>query len=70
MKSIEKDTTTKAEQEAGKQYTLGRCAAIDSAQAAVIQALVNNQHIKSDTADDLRRTARTAAGISYTDGAQ
>nr|WSY51303.1 hypothetical protein OG999_15060 [Streptomyces sp. NBC_00886] len=70
MKSIEQDTTTKAEQEAGKQYTLGRDAAIDSAQAAVNNALVNNQHINSDTADDLRRAARTAAGVSHTDGAQ
>ncbi|MFE4757302.1 hypothetical protein ACFRIB_45170 [Streptomyces mirabilis] len=70
MKSIEKDTTTEAEQEAGKQYTLGRDAAIDSAQAAVNNALVNNPHINSDTADDLRRAARTAAGVSHTDGAQ
>ncbi|MFF4492111.1 hypothetical protein ACFY0F_37585 [Streptomyces sp. NPDC001544] len=70
MKSIEQDTTTEAEQEAGKQYALGRDAAIDSAQAAVNTALTNNQHINTDTADDLRRAARTAAGISHTDGAQ
>lgn len=70
MKSIEKDTTTEAEQEAGEKYTQGRDAAIDSAQAAVNNALMNNQHINSETADDLRRAARTAAGVSHTDGAQ
>lgn len=70
MKSIEKDTATEAEQEAGEKYTEGRSAAVDSAEAAVRNALLNNQHINSDTADDLRRAARTAAGISHTDGAQ
>lgn len=70
MKSIEQDTTTEAEQQAGNQYALGRGAAIDSAQAAVNQALVNNQDINYDTADDLRRAARTAAGVSHSAGAQ
>ena len=70
MKSIEKDTTTAAELEAGKQYSNGRGAAIDSAQAALDNALMNNQHINSDTADDLRRAVRTAAGVSHSDGAQ
>ncbi|MFJ9373898.1 hypothetical protein [Streptomyces sp. NPDC101455] len=70
MKSIEQDTTTEAEQEAGNQYALGRDAAIDSAQAAVNHALVNNQDINYDTADDLRRAARTAAGVSHSAGAQ
>ncbi|MFJ9898838.1 hypothetical protein ACIQPR_36460 [Streptomyces sp. NPDC091280] len=69
MKSIEKDTTTEAELAAGKQYSDGRDAAIDSAQAALDNALVNNQHINSDTADDLRRAIRTAAGVSHSDGA-
>ncbi len=35
MKSIEKDTATEAEQEAGEKYTEGRSAAVDSAEAAV-----------------------------------
>ncbi|MFI6403637.1 hypothetical protein [Streptomyces sp. NPDC050548] len=70
MKSIEKDTASEAEQEAGKKYTAGREAAIDSAQAALDNALVNNQHINSATADDLRRAVRTAAGVSHSDGAQ
>lgn len=70
MKSIEQDTASEAEQEAGKKYTAGREAAIDSAQAALDNALVNNQHINSATADDLRRAVRTAAGVSHSDGAQ
>lgn len=70
MKSIEQDTTSDAEREAGQRYTEGRDAAIGSAEAAVDHALVNNQSINSDTADDLRRAARTAAGHSHSDGAQ
>ncbi|GHJ35988.1 DUF6571 family protein [Streptomyces sp. TS71-3] len=70
MKSIEQDTATKAEQEAGDQYSDGRRAATDSAQSAVDRALARNHHINSDTAQDLRQSARTAAGLSHSDGAQ
>ncbi|MFF3321132.1 hypothetical protein [Streptomyces sp. NPDC002889] len=69
-KSIEKDTTTEAEPEAGGEYSNGRSQAIRSAEDAVRQALANNHDINPDTADALKRAARTAAGISHSDGAQ
>ncbi|AGS72160.1 hypothetical protein [Streptomyces collinus] len=70
MKSIEQDTTSEAETEAGEEYTNGRTAALDSAGAAVDHALTKNNTIDPDTADDLRRAARTSAGHSHSDGAQ
>lgn len=70
MKSIEQDTTTEAELEAGNEYSHGRDAAIDSAKAAVDHALINNQKIDPDTADDLRSAARISAGNSHSAGAQ
>ncbi|MEU0337296.1 DUF6571 family protein [Streptomyces sp. NPDC006193] len=70
MKSIERDTTTEARLEAGNEYSQGRDAAIDSARAAVDHALVNNQKISADTADDLRSAARVSAGNSHAAGAQ
>ncbi|MEU0007366.1 hypothetical protein ABZ079_24570 [Streptomyces sp. NPDC006314] len=70
MKSIEHDTTTEAQLEAGNEYSRGRDAAIDSARAAVDHALVNNQRISPDTADDLRSTAGVSAGNSHSAGAQ
>ncbi|MFE0739140.1 hypothetical protein ACFW2N_30010, partial [Streptomyces sp. NPDC058855] len=70
MKSIEQDTTTEAELKAGNEYSDGRNAAIDSAQAAVDHALVNNREINSDTANDLRRAAGVSAGNSHAAGAQ
>ncbi|MCH0567275.1 DUF6571 family protein [Streptomyces sp. MUM 2J] len=70
MKSIEKDTVTEAQSEASTNYTQGRTTAIDSAGAAVDHALVNSQDIDPETAKDLRRAARTSAGVSHTDGAQ
>ncbi|MFF7977138.1 hypothetical protein [Streptomyces sp. NPDC007905] len=70
MKSIEHDTTTDAELEAGNDYSRGRDAAIDSAKAAVDHALINNQEIDPDTADDLRSAARVSAGNAHSAGAQ
>ncbi|MFB0620756.1 hypothetical protein [Streptomyces sp. AGS-58] len=70
MKSIEQDTSDAAETEAGQEYTNGRQAALDSSRAAVDHALVNNTTVGPDTADDLRRAARTSAGHSHSDGAQ
>ncbi|MFF2203936.1 hypothetical protein [Streptomyces sp. NPDC058145] len=70
MKSIEQDTSNEAETEAGAEYTNGRAAALDSARSAVDHALLNNNTIDPDTADDLRRAARTSAGHSHSDGAQ
>ncbi|WP_367320470.1 DUF6571 family protein [Streptomyces sp. HUAS ZL42] len=70
MKSIEQDTATEAQAQAGMEYTNGRNAAIDSAEAAVNHALMNNETINPDTADDLKRAARTSAGHSHSDGAQ
>ncbi|MEU6812572.1 DUF6571 family protein [Streptomyces sp. NPDC046831] len=70
MKSIERDTMTDAEREAGNEYSHGREAALDSAEAAVGHALVNNQDINYDTAVDLKRAARTAAGLGHDAGAQ
>ncbi|MFD7408348.1 hypothetical protein ACFV7R_38140 [Streptomyces sp. NPDC059866] len=70
MTSIQQDTTTEAEAEAGSEYSSGRSQAIRSAEDAVSRALVNNQEIDWKTADDLKRAARTAAGISHSDGAQ
>jgi hypothetical protein len=70
MKSIEKDTTTEAELEAGNEYSSGRDAAIDSAQAAVDHAVAKNPDINSDTAEDLRTAAGTSAGNSHSAGAQ
>ncbi|MFF4233946.1 hypothetical protein [Streptomyces sp. NPDC001820] len=70
MKSIEKDTTNEAEREAGGEYSNGRSQSIRSAEEAVRQALVNHHDINPDTAEALKRAARTAAGISHSDGAQ
>ncbi|MGJ5899127.1 hypothetical protein DF268_36545 [Streptomyces sp. V2] len=70
MKSVEKDTTAEAEISAGNEYSHGRDAAMESAQAAVDRALVNNQEINSGTAEDLRAAARTSAGNSHAAGAQ
>ncbi|MFF9771036.1 hypothetical protein ACF1GT_31425 [Streptomyces sp. NPDC014636] len=70
MKSIQQDTTSEAEAQAGQEYTNGRQAALDSARAAVDHALVSNNAIDPDTAEDLRRAARTSAGHSHSDGAQ
>jgi hypothetical protein len=70
MKSIEQDTTTEADAEAGAEYSNGRSQSIRSAEEAVSHALVNNNEIDWKTADDLKRAARTAAGISHSDGAQ
>ncbi|MFE5401600.1 hypothetical protein ACFQ9Z_09365 [Streptomyces sp. NPDC056580] len=70
MKSIEQDTSTEAEAQAGSDYSSGRAAALDSARSAVDHALLNNNTIDPDTADDLRRAARTSAALSHSDGAQ
>ncbi|MFE5026553.1 hypothetical protein ACFRAO_25345 [Streptomyces sp. NPDC056656] len=70
MKSIEQDTTTEAEHKAGGEYSHGRSEAIRSAQDAVDNAVRHNPKIDMQTADDLRRAARIAAGISHSDGAQ
>ncbi|MEU7414146.1 hypothetical protein AB0B40_33380 [Streptomyces sp. NPDC042638] len=70
LADIEQDTTSEAEAQAGQEYTNGRQAALESARAAVDHALVNNNAIDPDTADDLRRAARTSAGHSHSDGAQ
>ncbi|MEU0602119.1 DUF6571 family protein [Streptomyces sp. NPDC006393] len=70
MKSIEKDTTTDADREAGELYSQGRTAAVDAAQESVNRALINNPDINPDTADDLRRAARVSAGNSHSAGAQ
>ncbi|MEU6422213.1 DUF6571 family protein [Streptomyces spiralis] len=70
MKSIEQDTVVDAEREAGEQYASGRDASLDSAKAAVDRALINNQRVNADTADDLVRAARTAAGQAHESGAQ
>ncbi|MFF2252722.1 hypothetical protein [Streptomyces sp. NPDC058142] len=70
MKSIEQDTTTDAEHQAGGEYSHGRSEAIRSAQDAVDSAVRHNPKIDMQTADDLQRAARTAAGISHSDGAQ
>ncbi|WP_330460156.1 hypothetical protein OIB37_26765 [Streptomyces sp. NBC_00820] len=70
MKSIEQDTSDEADTEAGQEYTAGRNAALNSAAAAVDHALAKNDTINADTAEDLRRAARTSAGHSHSDGAQ
>lgn len=69
-KSIEQDTTTDAEHKAGGEYSHGRSEAIRSAQDAVDNAVRHNPKIGMQTVDDLQRAARTAAGISHSDGAQ
>ncbi|WP_439940609.1 hypothetical protein [Streptomyces sp. BBFR115] len=70
MKSIEQDTVDDAQREAGNMYANGRDASLDSARSAVDLALVNNQDINPATAEDLRRAARTAAGLGHESGAQ
>jgi hypothetical protein len=70
MKSFEKDTTSEAQAEAGLNYTQGRDAAVTSAADAVDRAVLNNQSISPETADDLRRAARLKAGLDHSDGAQ
>ncbi|MET8831674.1 DUF6571 family protein [Streptomyces sp. NPDC004610] len=70
MASIRQDTTTEAQAEAAREYSNGRSAALQSAQDAVDRAALNNSDIDGDTREDLRRAARTAAGVSHSDGAQ
>ncbi|MFF8596858.1 hypothetical protein ACF061_36665 [Streptomyces sp. NPDC015220] len=70
MKSIEQDTVQDAEREAGNTYASGREATLDAARDAVDRALMNNEKVNPDTADDLRRAARTAAGLGHDSGAQ
>ncbi|MGW5102402.1 hypothetical protein [Streptomyces sp. NPDC004100] len=70
MKSIQQDTVTEAQAEAGAEYSHGRDATIDAARAAVDHALVNNQRIDPDTANDLRGAVRVSAGNSHSAGAQ
>lgn len=72
MAGIRQDTTTEtqAEAEAAREYSNGRSAALQSAQDAVDRAALSNGDIDWDTREDLRRAARTAAGVSHSDGAQ
>ncbi|MFF7332960.1 hypothetical protein [Streptomyces sp. NPDC008150] len=70
MKSIEHDTSSEAEQDAGNEYSSGRQAAIDSSVDAVNRSLMNNSTIDSPTARDLRDAVRVSAGNSHAAGAQ
>ncbi|MFB6979931.1 hypothetical protein [Streptomyces scopuliridis] len=70
MESIQQDTTNEAEREASDDYSKGRSQAIRSAEDAVNRALMERPDIDYDTHDALQRAARTAAGISHSDGAK
>ncbi|MEV5310451.1 DUF6571 family protein [Streptomyces sp. NPDC052610] len=70
VKSVEQDTTDKAEHDAGKEYSDGRTAAVRSSQAAVTSYFAHHDGIDADTRDAIVRAVRTKAGLSHTDGAQ
>ncbi|ARP72634.1 hypothetical protein LK07_25905 [Streptomyces pluripotens] len=70
IKSIEHDTASQAELQAGNEYSRGRNAAINSVRIAVNHALAKNLGIDLDTASDLHRAARVSAGNSHSVGAQ
>jgi hypothetical protein len=70
VKSVEKDTTDEAEHDAGKEYSDGRTAAMESSQAAVTSYFAHHREIDADTRDAIIRAVRTKAGLSHSDGAQ
>ncbi|MGX1133249.1 hypothetical protein RKD49_005439 [Streptomyces glaucescens] len=70
VKSVEQDTTDKAEHDAGREYTKGRKAAVEASEAAVTSYFDHHTSIDQKTREAIERGVRTAAGISHSDGAQ
>ncbi|MFF3399338.1 hypothetical protein ACFYW6_12535 [Streptomyces sp. NPDC002659] len=73
LETIAKDSADDASQAAGEEYTSGRTAALDSSEAAVSRAVLNNQegpYSDPDTASQLKSAAKTQAGNSHGEGAK
>ncbi|MFV0133314.1 hypothetical protein ACLGIH_08760 [Streptomyces sp. HMX87] len=70
VKSVEKDTTTKAEHDAGGEYSRGRTAVVEASARAVNSYFDHHNGIDQKTRDAIDRAVRTHAGISHSDGAQ
>lgn len=70
IKSIEKDTATEAEHDAGKEYSKGRVAAVTSSEEAVTRYFERHPEFDFATRDAIQRAVRTSAGVSHSDGAQ
>ncbi|GHE76482.1 hypothetical protein GCM10018771_68260 [Streptomyces cellulosae] len=64
------DTTDEAEHAAGKEYSKGRIAAMQSSSRAVDSYFQHHRDIDPATTDAINRAVRTAAGVSHSDGAQ
>lgn len=70
VKSVEKDTTDKAEHDAGKEYSKGRVAVTEASAAAVTSYFKHYGGFDQETMDAIDRAVRTKAGLSHSDGAQ
>ncbi|MFF8034391.1 hypothetical protein [Streptomyces sp. NPDC016626] len=70
VKSIEMDTTNKAEHDAGKEYFKGREAAVTASTAAAESYFAHHEGIDQRTRDHILLGIRTQAGVSHSDGAQ
>ncbi|MFF9201211.1 hypothetical protein ACF1AE_05190 [Streptomyces sp. NPDC014986] len=70
LKSINKDTTDKAEISAGKEYSEGRKAAAEASTVAVTTYFAHHGEIDARTREAIERAVRTQAGVSHSDGAQ
>ncbi|MFB8777531.1 hypothetical protein [Streptomyces broussonetiae] len=70
LKSVERDTTTKAEHEAGQEYSKGREAAVTASANAVTSYFAQHEGYDAETRDAIERGVRTQAGVSHSDGAQ
>jgi hypothetical protein len=70
VKSIEMDTSDKAEHDAGKEYSKGREAAVTASMAAAESYFARHEGIGQVTRDHILLGIRTQAGVSHSDGAQ
>lgn len=70
VKSVEQDTTEEAERDAGNQYSDGREAVASASSLAVTTFFEQHREFDQKTMDAINRAARTAAGVSHSDGAQ
>lgn len=70
LKSINKDTTDKAELDAGREYSEGRRAAMQASTVAVTSYFAHHREIDAETKEAITLAVRTQAGVSHSDGAQ
>jgi hypothetical protein len=70
LKSINKDTTDKAEIDAGREYSEGRKAATEASTVAATSYFTHHREIDVETKEAIELAVRTQAGVSHSDGAQ